>query len=167
MTIGDRIRKLRDKEPRKSFCDRFNIAQSTLIRYETNEREPEPSLIVRICKHYNVSTDWLILGAGPALVENGHAQIVHSQGQPVQFAPNSDAWIWNLTVDEFDLIWDIYKRESEAKRGWVQFEVLKRFPEFFEWLKKEGPILFKQRSPLLSNTNICVEKIQKQENGDT
>lgn len=62
MDIGTRIKQLRGKESRKSFCDRLGIAQRTLIRYENGERRPDSDFIEMICKAYNVTADWLIFG---------------------------------------------------------------------------------------------------------
>ena len=40
-----------------------------------------------------------------------------------------------LSLADFEDLWDEYRQEREARRGWLQVEVIKRFPEFLEWLK--------------------------------
>jgi transcriptional regulator with XRE-family HTH domain len=138
MTIGDRIKLLRSKESRKSFCERFKISQSALIRYETGEREPDPSLIAEICSRYQVTTDWLILGVNSESFDFGHKKIVQTESNNPVSTITSDNWLSSLTFDEFDDLWDVYRKATEANRGWVQIELLKRFPEFLDWIKKEG-----------------------------
>lgn len=42
----------------------------------------------------------------------------------------------DLSGDEFEGLWLEFWREKEARRGWLQIEVIKRFPEFVEWLEQ-------------------------------
>ena len=62
MTIGDRIKQLRDKESRKSLADKLGVGQMTIVRYENNERLPDADFIVKFCDLFNITTDWLIYG---------------------------------------------------------------------------------------------------------
>lgn len=50
-------------------------------------------------------------------------------------ASNLTTAIKTLDCDDFDRLWNQFKSESEARRGWLQIEIIKRFPEFLEWLE--------------------------------
>jgi len=47
---------------------------------------------------------------------------------------NLTSTIKTLDCEDFDRLWLEFKSESEARRGWLQIELIKRFPEFLEWL---------------------------------
>ena len=70
MKIGHRIIELRGKDSRRSFAKRIEIAENTLRNYEDGLSLPNSDTIATICKEFNVSADWLILGTcsiSPAL----------------------------------------------------------------------------------------------------
>lgn len=60
--IGERIRQLRGKETQADFGVRFGISRNTVTRYESGGRDPDAGFIVALCKRYNVSANWLLLG---------------------------------------------------------------------------------------------------------
>ena len=58
---------LRLKELKKLYnltqADLANVLgtkQQQISRYETEERELKASQIIELCKHYNISADWLL-----------------------------------------------------------------------------------------------------------
>ena len=57
-----RLKELRKKEnmSQAEFASVIGMAQQQYSRYETGEREPQLKHIRRICKTFNVSSDWLL-----------------------------------------------------------------------------------------------------------
>lgn len=57
-----RLKELRKKEKmsQADFASAIGMAQQQYSRYETGEREPQLKHIKRICKTFNVSSDWLL-----------------------------------------------------------------------------------------------------------
>lgn len=63
--IGDRIRQLR-REARmtqKDLAERMGISASAVGMYEQNRREPSGEVLVKLCRIFNVTTDWLLSGS--------------------------------------------------------------------------------------------------------
>lgn len=159
-TIGDRIRQLRGNEPRKSLCEKLSVSIRSLINYENNLREPSASLVAKLCEIYNVTTDWLILGKDIELIYSvdqtkqsciidhdiEHSLIKNEPSNP----SNKKDWVSDLTPDEFEALWDEFREEKEARRGWLQVEVIKRFPEFVEWVAQRP---YQPVSPLFAALN--------------
>jgi transcriptional regulator with XRE-family HTH domain len=60
--IGTRIAQVRYPLSQSKFADSLGIHKNTLIRYENEERLPDSSLLLRICKQYDVDPTWLLTG---------------------------------------------------------------------------------------------------------
>ncbi len=60
--LGIRIRLLREKNnlKQKELAKILNIANTTLSQYENGRRIPSDEVKVKICKHFNVSLDYLL-----------------------------------------------------------------------------------------------------------
>lgn len=71
MNIAERIKKLRKalNLNQAEFGARIGIKQSTVTGYETGIRIPLDSVIVSICKEYNVNENWLRHGTGEMFLE--------------------------------------------------------------------------------------------------
>lgn len=165
--IGNRIRSLRGRESRPSFAGRFGVSVATLARYETGETAPNALFIMSLCEKYGVGTDWLLYGQGagsPEKKEEGgeapgpgqtglrgpEPERAGADGPPFSEArprpaPKNETGHSNLMAltktldgDDFDRLWNQFKSESEAQRGWLQIELIKRFPEFLEWLESRS-----------------------------
>ena len=63
MSLGERLKRLRGHESRKSLADKLGIDQATIVNYENGKRLPNSEFIARLCRLYNVTTDWLIYGS--------------------------------------------------------------------------------------------------------
>jgi transcriptional regulator with XRE-family HTH domain len=61
---ADRILEVRGKATQLAFAQSLNIAKSTLIRYEKEERLPDAEVIARICERHHIDYTWLITGRG-------------------------------------------------------------------------------------------------------
>ena len=153
MPIGDRIKRLRGKIPRKNLSMRLGVDQTTLVNYETGKRQPSLEFVAKLCDLYSVTSDWLIWGRPPMTVSpleleeqypdsapEETQQALSESPSPIEEIINNDSRITeeralDLSVAEFKNLWDEYWGEREARRGWLQVEVIKRFPEVLEWLK--------------------------------
>ena len=62
--IGNRIREERERigKSRNELADRLGLSLSTLQLWETNEREPQASMIIVIAKELGVSPSYLLTG---------------------------------------------------------------------------------------------------------
>ena len=60
--LGDKLQSLRIKNnlTRKQIAELIGVSVSTIGLYETNERQPSLSVLVKLATHYNVSTDYLL-----------------------------------------------------------------------------------------------------------
>ena len=61
-SLGKRITYLRTKNnlTQKDLMELLNFDNCS--RYENDERKPSLNIIIELAKHFNVSTDWLLLG---------------------------------------------------------------------------------------------------------
>ena len=64
--MKQRIKEIRKyfKLTQVDFGDRIGVKQSTVTAYETGSREPSESVIMAICREFNVSREWLETGEG-------------------------------------------------------------------------------------------------------
>jgi transcriptional regulator with XRE-family HTH domain len=153
MAIGKRIRKLRGKESRSTFAKRFNIGINTLTRYEAGDTLPDSHVIAIICKHFNVASDWILFSeedqhqstsssAAPLISYlNGPTTQERVIEQPAH-ALSKDAVVdslLSLPDNNFHSLWLEYCNDIPPLRGWLQVEIVKRFPEFVEWCRKKRP----------------------------
>jgi len=64
MSIGERIKEIRAGESQSSFGERFGKNRDTIRRYENEANQPDAAFLEALCRHYNVSPVWLLLGEG-------------------------------------------------------------------------------------------------------
>lgn len=64
--MKDRIKKIRKrlKITQEEFGKRIGLARNSIASYETGRREPTNSVIVSICREFNVNELWLRTGEG-------------------------------------------------------------------------------------------------------
>lgn len=63
-TLGQRITYLRQIKgiSQKKLADELGISSGNLSSYENNKFKPAADTIIAICKYFNISADWLLLG---------------------------------------------------------------------------------------------------------
>ncbi|GGE48636.1 hypothetical protein GCM10011391_29330 [Pullulanibacillus camelliae] len=61
-SLGERIRHLRGRQnlSQKQLASQLNISNVQLSRYESGDRTPDPEVIARIARFFDVSTDYLL-----------------------------------------------------------------------------------------------------------
>lgn len=58
--FSDKLRELRGKRSIQEASEHIGISRVALTRYETGERKPNIEILHKICKYYNVTSDYLI-----------------------------------------------------------------------------------------------------------
>ncbi|MDR1677116.1 MAG: helix-turn-helix transcriptional regulator [Deltaproteobacteria bacterium] len=173
--IGPRIKELRGKEARHLFAKRFDMSINTLIKYENSEGVPDILVLMLIADHYGVSFYWLVFGNTDKYSHNNSqleatfeksqisdSQIFTNQISAVlsieklsEFKTISD-FLVSLSFEDFSDLWDRYRCSSEALKGWLQVEIIKRFPEFQKWIENSLPFPTKNKEedpPLIGGIN--------------
>lgn len=61
-TFGQRLRLLREEKKmvQKEIADLLGVSQSTIGKYEADQRTPSPKAIIKLAVFFNVSTDFLL-----------------------------------------------------------------------------------------------------------
>lgn len=69
--MNKRIREVRDfyKLTQEDFGKKIGSARNTIANYENGNRTPSNSVIISICREFNVNEDWLRTGNGKMLIE--------------------------------------------------------------------------------------------------
>lgn len=65
MDLSQRIKAARGSLSQAEFGKRIGISQTSIGNYESGIRFPDSKTIVAICKTFGVSSEWLLMGAGP------------------------------------------------------------------------------------------------------
>lgn len=62
MTLGEKLKQLRLNKniSQKDLAEHFKIARSTWSQYETNQREPNIAMLLKISDYFNISLDELL-----------------------------------------------------------------------------------------------------------
>lgn len=76
--MNDRIKMIREyyKLTQDEFGKRIGSARNTIANYESGNRSPSNSVILSICREFNVSEKWLRDGSGEMLLEPKENSIV-------------------------------------------------------------------------------------------
>ncbi len=71
MTIGDRIKKIRESigESQRDFASSIKISQPALAMFENGQREAKDIHIEQICSKYGINESWLRTGEGDMFQE--------------------------------------------------------------------------------------------------
>lgn len=103
MNIAERIKKLRKSLSlnQAEFGARIGIKQSTVTGYETGIRVPLDSVIVSICKEYNVNENWLRYGNGEMFLEKDTDQEFAEAISQINF--HGDELIKKIIIDYMHL----------------------------------------------------------------
>lgn len=69
--MKDRIRQLRKELGlnQTEFGERIGVKQTTIAGYETGAKNPMESVVLSICREFNVSEDWLRNGTGEMFLD--------------------------------------------------------------------------------------------------
>ena len=90
--IGNRIREERERigKSRNELADRLGLSLSTLQLWETNEREPQASMIIVIAKELGVSPSYLLTGETNETLDEKSDKIAEPMAQYSHNAIDND-----------------------------------------------------------------------------
>jgi len=79
MTTGERIRTLRAaaKMTQSELSQRLGISPSAVGMYEQGRRQPDPETVLKLCRMFQTSADWLLFGEGMAHIQPGEPIDIH------------------------------------------------------------------------------------------
>ena len=95
--IGQRIRELRGDMNQRDFGSQFSGHTNTIGRYESEESSPKADFLLALCRHYNISPTWLLLGQGPRDYDPDHIYKPEPEQGLRLAAPTADP-------DDYDLV---------------------------------------------------------------
>lgn len=143
MQISEKIKFIREsvKLSQKEFAEKLNITQSTVSKYEKNERMPDFNVLKNLFFHFNINPNWIFFDIEPAFIEidnNGLSQKNAQLLQDISLVLNSEQINIELNKIFFEhAIRVILEEDSNQKSP---------FRKFLEAVKLEGDIAFR---PLL------------------
>lgn len=70
ISIGERIRSLREKLTQKEFGDKVGVTQSSIQNYESGASFPRGDVLQRISLEFGVDINWLLTGRGDPYLPN-------------------------------------------------------------------------------------------------
>ena len=83
-SIASRLRYIRGNLSRDEFAEKIGVHKNTVGRYERGESEPDLTISSKICRIFNVDSDWLLFGKGipPYVSDTESVQIFANKQQP-------------------------------------------------------------------------------------
>jgi transcriptional regulator with XRE-family HTH domain len=124
MATGVRIRTLRAaaKMTQSELASRLAISPSAVGRYEQGRRQPDPEVVLKLCRMFDTTADWLLFGAGPARVQPGdpmdvdallekwRAELTSHAGR--LFHKTAEGRRFPLTAEQLDRLWQAVRVAS-------------------------------------------------------
>lgn len=71
-SLAERLKSVRGELSREEFAQAIGVHVNTVGRYERGESEPDISIASKICREFDVSPHWLMLGEGPQGLSHSH-----------------------------------------------------------------------------------------------
>ena len=117
MTTGTRIRDLRTaaKMTQSELAARLGISPSAVGMYEQGRRQPDPEIVLKLCRLFDTTADWLLFGAGmvrvqpggpmdvDALLESWRSELISHAGR--LFLKTPEGRRFPLTVEQLEHLW--------------------------------------------------------------
>lgn len=142
--IIDRLKQVANVKSDTELARTLGLKQSSVSTAKSNGIIP-PSWIVNATTLFDISSDWLIYGdekhpgKAPKKEQPAPASVTHTDPKNKNdYSKMTAERASDLSLDTFETLWDEYRGEKEGRRGWLQVEVINRFPEFLAWLDKRG-----------------------------
>lgn len=120
--MKDRIRQIRkeNKLTQKEFAERLGIKQNTVASYEMGRIGISDSVIVSICREFNIVENWLRTGEEPkyAIINDDYTKISADIDRNDPKARQAIIDYWNLSEDDKELWWNwVEKFLKKNSRG--------------------------------------------------
>lgn len=142
MEIFEKIKFIRESEKlnQKEFAEKLNVTQSTISKYEKNERTPDFYVLKNLFDIFNVNPDWIFSDIEPAFLDIDDNNITMQNQQLIK---DIDLI---LTPEEFNIKLNEILFEDAIKRIASDDKEKSPIRKFLEAIKLEGHIPFR---PLL------------------
>lgn len=149
MNIASRMRQRRVALglSQEDLARKSGISLGGIRGYERGQM-PKADYLLALSQSLECTTDWLLTGEGPMmrfehsvappdLPQAPSAGRLASPPPPQVEEDDEDEFdIEEMRSNEFWALWSRYINEEADRRGWVRYEIIKRFPEFVDWAKK-------------------------------
>ena len=126
MTAGLRIRSLRAaaQMTQSDLAARLGISPSAVGMYEQGRRQPDPEIVLKLCRLYDTTADWLLFGAGMARVQPGdpmdvgellegwRAELTSHAGR--LFFKTPEGRRFPLTAEQLERLWQAVRVATEV-----------------------------------------------------
>lgn len=109
--MKDRIKQIRkeNKLTQKEFAERLGIKQNTVASYEMGRIGISDSVIISICREFNISKDWLKNGTGEMneyTDTDDYSEISTLIGEKDPKAKQAIIDYWKLSDSDKQLFWN-------------------------------------------------------------
>lgn len=154
MTLGERLKELRNGVPQADFAKKVGVTANTVGRLERGENTPDAGYLNSVLALYpDISPAWLLTGEGPKKrSESGNSRVAEDHAlrwsspprpktvaavekalsqQPAPSREDAPLELMKQWIDEF------WRNADDDYRAWFKIEFKKRWPEFAEWLEKK------------------------------
>lgn len=127
MTLGDKIKNLRTEHnmTQPDLAKELGVTVRTVAYYENNERQPKKSLIIGLCKLFNVTTDYLLSDDEEFLVEAENEYGYRGKKKAEEFIKETNTLFAGGELDEedrdkvFKAITEIYWKSKEKNKKYT------------------------------------------------
>lgn len=121
METGKRIALFRKSKrlTQEGLASILDVSRSYLAEIESGKKEPSFNFLMSLIAATDVSSDWLLTGQG--VMTRSYSAI------PFEEIPKERIKNW---LDEF------WSNANEKQKVWLEIQMEKTFPEFYEWIKK-------------------------------
>lgn len=90
--MHERLRLLRKslRLTQQQFAERIGVKRNTIAQYEMGRNEPIESVLISICREFNVNETWLRIGKGEMFIElDPEDELMQWAGMILKSKPNS------------------------------------------------------------------------------
>lgn len=112
--MKDRIKQIRKENnlTQKDFAERLGIKQNTVASYEMGRIGISDSVVVSICREFNIVENWLRTGIEPkyAIINDDYTKISVDIDKHDPKARQAIIDYWNLSEDDKELWWKFAER---------------------------------------------------------
>lgn len=140
-TLGKRIKSIREKSKwsQLDLAKKLGLESAMAIsKYESDQREPDISKLIKLSELGNVDLGWLLTGEGPQYtkkITEGEGFIAESTAKYSEGQPENDR-----LIELIEKLRYIYKEGGREERAWVRGVIEEAFDEMLKKTsKKEEP----------------------------
>jgi transcriptional regulator with XRE-family HTH domain len=127
MKLGDKIKNLRAEHnmTQPDLARELGVTVRTVAYYENNERQPKKTLIVELCKLFNVSIDYLLTEDESFLIDAEDEHGYRGKKKAEEFIRESNALFAGGELNDedrdkvFKAITEIYWKSKEMNKKYI------------------------------------------------